>query len=92
MAEVAEANEAQAEGNKPILLADNGHGTKVKLWTNNGKHGQFQTISIERSYRTGEGFDTQRVTLNPSDIKTVIEGLKCGKEQIVDTRHREQGH
>jgi hypothetical protein len=32
--------------NKPTLLADNGHGTKVKLWNNNGKHGMSASLIL----------------------------------------------
>jgi hypothetical protein len=33
--------------NRPVVLADNGHGTKVKLWTNKtGEGKEFQTVSI----------------------------------------------
>lgn len=38
--------------NRPVMLADNGHGTKIKLWPNDGP-GQngIPNVSIERSFK-----------------------------------------
>jgi hypothetical protein len=74
----------QAEGfsNKPTVLADNGHGTKVKLWNNKGSKGDFQTVSIERSYKDGEEWKTQKVSLNADVLLTVARGLEKGHDMI----------
>jgi hypothetical protein len=51
--------------NKPVVLADNGHGTKVKLWNNDGKKGEYQTVTIERSFKRegSDQWETQKVSL-----------------------------
>src|SRR5690554_1525954 len=37
--------------NRPTVLFDDGHGTKVKLWNNRAEGGkEYQNIAIERSF------------------------------------------
>jgi hypothetical protein len=73
--------------NKPIALSDNGHGTKVKLWPNDGP-GQsgIPNVSVERSFKRkdSEEWETQKVTLNASDLLTVARGLEKGHAAIVE--------
>ncbi len=40
--------------NKPTILADNGSRTKVKLWNNNGKNGEFQTCAAQELHKHGK--------------------------------------
>ena len=72
-AQRADAPEEPKQGfsNRPTIIADNGHGTKVKLWSNDSKNGEFQTVSIERSFQRqgSDQWETQKVTLNASDRK-----------------------
>lgn len=90
MSDAAEADQPTDErkftGSKPVVLADNGHGTKVKLWKNTGKNGEFPTVSIERSYKDGEDWKTQKVSLNADDLLAVAQGLEKGHAHIVENR------
>ena|ERR1700722_18484071 len=72
--------------NKPVFLADNGHGTKVKLWTNKTEGKEFQTVSIERSYKPkgSEEYETDKVSLPAEDLLTVARGLEKGHDAIVE--------
>jgi hypothetical protein len=73
--------------NKPVILADNGHGTKVKLWTNKtGEGKEFQTVSIERSYKPkgSEEFRTDKVSLTGDDLLAVARGLEKGHDAIIE--------
>lgn len=87
-AESADDSEQQSTSfaNKPTVLADNGHGTKVKLWSNKLEDGrEFQTVSIERSYKPkgSEEFKTDKVSLTADDLLAVARGLGKGHDQIV---------
>lgn len=80
--------------NKPTVLADNGHGTRVKLWTNKTEAGgEFQTVSIERSYKPkgSEEYKTDKVSLNADDLLAVARGLERGHDQIIDKQIGKQG-
>src|SRR5436190_1842485 len=44
-----EESSAESFSNKTVVMADNGHGAKVKLWTNKSDKGEFHTVSIELS-------------------------------------------
>ena len=79
--------------NKPQVLADNGRGTKVKLWTNRKADGsEFQTISIERSFKRqgSENWETQKVTLNGDDALLVARALEKGHDAIVEKQTARQ--
>jgi hypothetical protein len=84
-----EPGEEQRESftNKPVLLADNGHGTKVKLWPNDGP-GQngIPNVAIERSFKRkdSEQWETQKVSLNAEDLLAVSRALEKGHDAIVD--------
>jgi len=90
---MAQDNTARAEESterrfttSPTVLADNGHGTKVKLWNNKGENGEYQTLSIERSFKR-EGSDqceSQKVNLNPQDLLTVSRGLEKAHDAIAE--------
>ena len=82
----APAEERKFSGTKPTLIADNGHGTKVKLWKNSGKNGEFATVSIERSYKDGDDWKTQKVSLNADDLLSVAHGLEKAHSHIVENR------
>jgi len=73
--------------NKPVLLADNGHGTKVKLWPNDGP-GQngIPNVAIERSFKRkdSEQWETQKVSLNAEDLLAVARGLEKGHDAIIE--------
>jgi hypothetical protein len=73
--------------NKPAVLADTGHGTKVKLWTNKNRTDgtEFQTVSIERSFKRqgSEQWETQKVNLNADDLLAVARGLQKGHDTNV---------
>jgi hypothetical protein len=81
--------------NKPVMLADTGHGTKVKLWTNRNKTDgtEFQTISIERSFKRqgSEQWETQKVNLNADDLLAVARGLQKGHDAIVEKQVSKPG-
>jgi hypothetical protein len=81
--------------NKPVVLADSGHGTKVKLWTNKNKadNTEFQTVSIERSFKRqgSEQWETQKVNLNADDLLAVARGLEKGHDTIVEKQIGKQG-
>jgi hypothetical protein len=74
--------------NKPVVLADTGHGTRVKLWNNKNKAdgSEFQTVSIERSFKRqgSEQWETQKVNLNADDLLAVARGLEKGHDAIVE--------
>jgi len=73
--------------NKPVVLADNGHGTKVKLWNNKTEEGRdFPTVSIERSYKPkgSEEYRTDRVSLTADDLLAVARGLEKAHDAIVE--------
>ncbi len=95
-AQRAESSDEQQESfsNKPILLADNGHGTKVKLWLNNGQ-GQsgIPNVSIERSFKRKESdqWETQKVSINAEDFLAVARGLEKGHDQVVERQVAKQG-
>jgi hypothetical protein len=81
-----EEQTATSFSNKPIVLADNGHGTKVKLWNNKLEDGrEFPTISIERSYKPkgSEEYKTDKVSLTADDLLAVARGLEKGHDEIV---------
>ena len=73
--------------NKPIVLLDNGHGTKVKLWPNAGPgQPRIPNVAIERSFKR-EGSDqwgTQKVGLNAQDLLAIARGLEKGHDAIVE--------
>lgn len=81
--------------NKPLVLADSGHGTKVKLWTNKNKAdgSEFQTVSIERSFKRqgSEQWETQKVNLNADDLLAVARGLEKGHDTIVEKQVAKPG-
>ena len=88
-AETEDAGDQQSTSfsNKPVVLADNGHGTKVKLWTNKtGEGKEFQTVSIERSYKPkgSEEYKTDKVSLTAEDLLAVARGLEKGHDAIVE--------
>jgi len=73
--------------NKPTVLADNGHGTKVKLWNNKLEDDRdFQTVSIERSYKPkgSDEYRTDKVSLTAEDLLAVARGLEKGHDAIVE--------
>jgi hypothetical protein len=78
--------EKEGFSNKPVVLAYNGYGTKVKLWNNTGKNGEFQTISIERSDKDGDEWKTQKVSLNADDLLSVARGLEKGMTPSLRSR------
>jgi len=81
--------------NKPAVLADTGHGTKVKLWTNKNRTDgtEFQTVSIERSFKRqgSDQWETQKVNLNADDLLAVARGLEKGHDTIVEKQVGKQG-
>ena len=80
-------DQSESPPNKPTVLADNGHGTKVKLWSNKtDAGGEFQTVSIERSYKPkgSEEYKTDRVSLSGDELLTVARGLEKGHDQITE--------
>ena len=86
-AAAATGEQTTSFSNKPVVLADNGHGTKVKLWNNKTDEGKdFQTVSIERSYKPkgSEEYKTDRVSLTAEDLLSVARGLEKGHDQIVE--------
>ena len=87
-------DEQKSFANKPILLADNGHGTKVKLWPNDGP-GQpgIPNVAIERSFKRegSEQWETQKVSLNASDVLAVARALEKGHDAIVERQIGKQG-
>jgi hypothetical protein len=95
-AQRTDAPEDQGESfaNKPILLADNGHGTKVKLWTNRTDDGrEFQTVAIERSFKKkdSEQWETQKISLNADDLLAVARGLEKAHDAVVEKQIGKQG-
>jgi hypothetical protein len=79
--------------NKPIVLADNGHGTKVKPWPNDGP-GQngIPNVAIERSFKRkdSEDWETQKVSLNADDLLAVARALEKGHDAIVEKQTTKQ--
>ena len=59
-------------------------GTKVKLWNNACKNEEFQTVAIERSYKDGDEWKTQKISLNADDLLSVARGLEKGHDAIVE--------
>jgi hypothetical protein len=86
--------ESKSFTNKPVVLADNGHGTKVKLWPNDGP-GQpgLPNVAIERSFKRegSEQWETQKVSLNASDLLAVARALEKGHDTIVEKQVGKQG-
>jgi hypothetical protein len=93
-----ESNQQRAEApeepqgsftNKPVLLADNSHGTKIKLWPNDGP-GQtgIPNVSIERSFKRKDSdqSETQKVSPNAEDLLADGGGLEKGHDAIVNSR------
>ena len=73
--------------NKPTVLADNGHGTKVKLWPSDGPGQQgIPNVAIERSFKRkgSDQWETQKVSINAQDLLAVIRGLEEGHDAIVE--------
>jgi hypothetical protein len=89
------SDERESFSNKPVVLADTGHGTKVKLWTNKNKTDgtEFQTVSIERSFKRqgSEQWETQKVNLNADDLLAVSRGLEKGHDAIVEKQVGKSG-
>jgi hypothetical protein len=87
-------DQAESFSNKPILLADNGHGTKVKLWLNNepGRSG-IPNVSVERSFKRkdSEEWETQKVSLNTDDLLAVARGLGKAHDVVVEKQIGKQG-
>jgi hypothetical protein len=92
----ADQADEQAESftNRPILLADNGHGTKVKLWPNTeaGRSG-IPNVSVERSFKRkdSEDWETQKVSLNADDLLAVARGLEKAHDAVVEKQIGKQG-
>jgi hypothetical protein len=89
MAEAARNNEvetshAERVGRKPVMLYDSGHGTQVKQWPDSGKDGKYTNTVIERSYKTDEGWKTERVSLNQEELLAVGRALEQGHDRIVE--------
>ena len=80
--------------NRPVILADNGHGTKVKLWPNDGP-GQngIPNVAIERSFKRegSEQWETQKVSLSVQDLLAVARGLEKGHDAVVEKQVAKQG-
>jgi hypothetical protein len=95
-AQRTDAPEEQTESfsNKPVVLSDTGHGTKVKLWNNKNKTDgtDFQTVSIERSFKRKDSdqWETQKVNLNADDLLAVARGLEKGHDVIVEKQASKQ--
>jgi hypothetical protein len=89
-----EESQGASFSNKPILLADNGHGTKVKLWPNDGP-GQpgIPNVAIERSFKRegSDQWETQKVSINAQDLLAVARGLEKGHDTIVEKQIGKQG-
>ena len=89
------ADQQESFSNKPVVLADTGHGTRVKLWTNKNKSDgtEFQTVSIERSFKRqgSDQWETQKVNLNFDDLLAVARGLEKGHDNIVEKQVGKQG-
>jgi hypothetical protein len=94
-----QSNTARAEepsegkfSNKPTVVADNGHGTKVKLWTNKGENGEYQTVSIDRSFKRegSDQWETQKANLNAQDLLTVSRGLEKAHDAITEKQTGKQ--
>jgi hypothetical protein len=92
-ADESEESQSTSFSNKPVVLADNGHSTKVKLWTNKTENGEFHTVSIERSFKRqgSEQWETQKVNLNAEDLLAVARGLEKGHDTIVEKQIGKQG-
>jgi hypothetical protein len=65
-------------------------GTKVKLWNNACKNEEFQTVAIERSYKDGDEWKTQKISLNADDLLSVARGLEKGHDAIVEKQISKQ--
>lgn len=92
--EATEEGSSESFANKPVVLADNGHGTKVKLWKNKtAEGGEFQTVSIERSYKPkgSEEYKTERVSLNGEELLAVARALEKGHDAIVEKKVSSRG-
>jgi hypothetical protein len=91
-AEEQPPEEPKSFANKPVVLADNGHGTKVKMWNNDGKNGEYQTVSIERSFKRegSDQWETQKVSINAQDLLTVARGLEKGHDAITEKQMNKQ--
>jgi len=92
-AEEPSDSSSESFSNKPVVLADNGHGAKVKLWTNRADGREFQTVSIERSFKRkdSELWETQKVNLNAEDLLAIARGLEKGHDAIVEKQIGKQG-
>ena len=75
------------------MLADNGRGSKVKLWTNKADGREYQTVSIERRFKRkdNEQWETQKVSINAEDLLAIARGLEKGHDAIVEKQVWKQG-
>jgi len=62
----------ESHANRPTILPDNGHGTKVNLWNNKGENGEYQTVSIERSLKRegSDQWETQKFNLRVAWVQS----------------------
>ncbi|MCU1324998.1 MAG: hypothetical protein JWN34_368 [Bryobacterales bacterium] len=76
---------------QPIMLYDDGHGNKLKLWNNTGRNGDFTNATLEHSYKDDkEQFQTQRVSINERHYEALAEGF-AKAAALVAERKEQQG-
>jgi hypothetical protein len=76
---------------QPIVLYDDGHGNKLKIWNNIGRNGDFTNATLEHSYKDAEEkFQTQRVSINEKHYSALAEGFAKAAE-MVEARRQSQG-
>jgi hypothetical protein len=61
------------------------------LWNNTGKNGEFQAVAIERSYKDGDDWKMQKISLNADDLISVARGLEKGHDAIVEADRQAAG-
>lgn len=71
----------------PEVLYDNQHGTKVKLWQNEGKNGPFTNVSMENNIPDGNGgWEKRTVRIDERDYEKIAEALAAAKDMVIERK------
>jgi hypothetical protein len=71
-------------GNRPTVIFDNGHGTRLKLWTNQGKNGEYETGVLETGYYdSDQKWIEQKVQLNKDTFLAIARAFEHAHDAAV---------
>lgn len=72
-------------GNRPTVLYDDTHGTRIKLFTNKTAKGEFDNVVIESGYYDkDETWVAQKVQISPEKALAIVGSLQSAHSLHVE--------